>query len=389
MMRFKAFRYHWAVLILCYITQVVYVYSIQSLPPLLSIIGRQFNLSGTDLGMLLSVYSISGAVLAVPVGLAIDRYGFYLMGTLAMILVGISNVVVAFADTFLLLLFGRTLLGVAGVLMTIGLPTIISQRYSHEELGEAMGIFTTTFACSTIITYSLVVLLAQSRGWQFPFFLGFIISILNAVVYKLTVRRRPDIEDDPTDDKGLRKVLKNIGMWKVGMVFLFSTAVGSAFLSWAPTLFQNFKGADPLYASLLASIFTYSNIFSMPIVGFLSDKFRKRKPFLFLGQLLLVPVLISMAYATGFILPFSILLFGIISSAVMPIVYAVAGESQSKKRAGVGYGIMTFCQNVGIVLSALSVGYIVDVTNSFLITCIGLALLALVGALFALTLKID
>jgi len=73
----------------------------------------------------------------------------------------------------------------------------------------------------------------------------------------------------------------------------------------------------------------------------------------------------------------------------MPIVYTITGESQSKKRTGIGYGIVTLCQNGGITFSALLVGYIVDVTNSFLITCIGMALLAFAGSLIALTLRSD
>jgi len=387
-MESEALRYRWAILVFCYLTQVVYVYAIQSLPPLLTIVGREFSLDNTGLGMLLAVFSMSGAILSIPVGLAIDRYGFYLTGALAMILVGVSNIMVAFADNFLAILSGRVILGVAGVLITVGLPTVISQWHAHEELGKAMGIFATSFACGTVITYPLVVLLAQTYGWRYPFLLGFGAALVTAAVYRLTVKRRPTNKGDAVEE-GLKEVLKNTDMWKAGVVFFFSTAVMSAFLSWAPTLFQNFKGADPLYASFLASIFTYSSIFSMPVVGLLSDRFRRRKPFLVIGQVLLVPVLILMVYASGPILALSVLSLGIISSTTMPIVYTITGESQSKKRTGIGYGIVTLCQNGGITFSALLVGYIVDVTNSFLITCIGMALLAFAGSLIALTLRSD
>jgi ACS family glucarate transporter-like MFS transporter len=350
-------------------------------------IGENLNASKIELGLLFSAFSVSGILLALPIGHIINKSGFYLIGILSMIMIAVSSLIVAIAPLFLIVLFGRFILGIGGVIMTIGLPVVVSQLFSGKELGRAIGIFSTTFAFGTIITFPLTTLLALSYGWRFPFYIGTLIELVAILLFVLTMKRKPTTVKAQDKVINMKRILSNVEVWKFGLIFLFYTAVTSAFLSWAPTLFQGFKKVDPLYASFLASIYPYASLAFMPLFGYLSDKLRMRKPFLILGQLLTALALICIVYAPDYLLLLASLFFGIVASTSLPIIYTITAESLPPESAGTSFSIVTLCQNIGVALSAFWVGYIFEITESFLLISLGLSLFAILGAFMALAIK--
>lgn len=139
--------------------------------------------------------------------------------------------------------------------------------------------------------------------------------------------------------------------------------------------------------SFLASIYPYTSLVFMLLFGYLSNKLRMRKPFLILGQLLTTLALICIVYAPDYLLLLASLFFGIVASASMPIIYMITAESLPPESAGTSFSIMTLCQNIGVALSAFWVGYIFEITESFLFISLGLSLFAIIGAFMALTIK--
>jgi len=54
---------------------------------------------------------------------------------------------------------------------------------------------------------------------------------------------------------------------------------------------------------------------------------------------------------------------------------------------GIGFGILTMCQNIGITLGSPLAGYLLISTGSMELTSMGIAMFALLGSLVACTLK--
>ena len=53
---------------------------------------------------------------------------------------------------------------------------------------------------------------------------------------------------------------------------MFFNAAAIAYLSWAKTLFESFKGVPPLEASFLASVLMYAAVFLVPVFGWASGR---------------------------------------------------------------------------------------------------------------------
>jgi len=358
------------------------------MPPLLKTVGTDFGVSDAQAGLLMSMAVVPGILLALPVGLVVNKYGFRLLGFLSTVLVALGSLTTALANTFLTALLGRFVLGVGGAFIVVGMPTIIPQWFSHEDLGKAMGIYSTNMPVATVTAFPIATVLAKSFGWHYPFYVGTVVALFTAIIFAVIIREGPfKGESKLVGSKEIKHAVKNVEVWKASLVWMFFNTTAIAFLSWAQTLFQDFKGLEPISASILASVLMYSAVAFVPFFGWASDKSGIRKPFIIIGSILMALALNATAYAFDITLLFSVIILGIAAAMVPPIVMTITAESLPPNLAGTGFSIVTLCQNIGITLSAPLAGYLIQTTRSLPLTFFGISLFAFAGAITSLALK--
>lgn len=384
----RSSNYRWAVLFVSFFTFMAFAFVFQLVPPLLKAIRMEVGAGEAESGLLMSMVMIPGIFLALPAGLLVNRYGFRLLGFSSTIMVAIGSLTTAFASTFVTALLGRFIIGVGGAFIIVGMPTIIPQWFSHKDLGKAMGIYGTNMPVATILAFPAASILEHKFDWHYPFYVGTVLAVVDAIVFAAIIREGPlKGQRKLAEAGGLTHAVRNGEIWKASLVWMFFNTTAIAFLSWAPTFFQDFKGLEPFYASLLASVLMYAAVVFVPIFGWASDKFGKRKPFMVAGSIMMALALISTAYTFDLTLILSVLVLGMAAAMVPPIVMTVTAESLPSNLAGTGFSIVTLCQNIGITLSAPLAGYLIERTQSLSLTFFGISLFAFAGAIVALMLR--
>jgi MFS family permease len=357
-------------------------------PPLLQHLGSVFGIDEPTAGLLMSMVLIPGIVLALPVGIIVDRYGFRNLGFLSVSTIAAGGLIMALASSFPLALVARLMIGFGGALLSVGIPSIVPQWFDRREMGKAMGIFAVGMPVATTAAFFTAPALDQSFGWQSPFYTDAIISIVTAIFFWATVRDG-SLRSQETGAKLSEAwlVFRNREVWKVSLVWMFFNMVAIGFLTWAPTLFIMFKGLSLIPASVAASLLMVANFFFVPFYGWASDKIGRRKPFIIAGPIAMAFGLYAVIYATGISLPASIIILGVSAGAVPPIVMAITAQTLPLKLAGMGFGVVTFWQNVGSALTAPMVGYFLQTTQSLALTFFCMSILAFLGAAIALTVR--
>jgi MFS family permease len=82
-----------------------------------------------------------------------------------------------------------------------------------------------------------------------------------------------------------------------------------------------------------------------------------------------------------------VIALGITNSMVPPLVMTMPSEIFNSGSVGIGFGILTICQNIGITFGPPLAGYLLASTGSMELTFIGVAMFALLGSLVASTLE--
>ena len=392
MNKLNAPSYRWLVLLASIYATITYAFSFMGIPPLITPIMQDFGISYAQAGLLMSMAIIPGILLPMLVDELLTHYGVRLVGSIASIFIVIGCFITAVSSSFYIALIGRLILSCGGTVIVTAAPMIIATWFPHEELGKAMGIYTTGMPIASTSSYLLANTFTVTQGWRYQFYIGTMIALVNLVLVFLIVKKGPinqERQDQNNHGMAIRQHIKNIEIWKAGALwFLFSCSIVS-FTTWAPSLFVNFKSIDPGYANTIISAFWLIQIPGCLVFGWISDRLGKRRPLLITGCIVIVIFTLSLIYPINTILVATLtLLLGFLAMMIPPNIMATPPEILGLASAGVGFGVLEICLNVGNGLGPPLIGLILDLTQSPAFSLMGIAMFPAFGLLFAYVLKI-
>ena len=127
---------------------------------------QEFGLTPADIGLLFSAFFWSYAILQVPVGIVLDRWGVMRVSRIGAFLWGAASAIVAFASGFGFILVARILLGVAEAPAFPANSKATGYWFPRGERATATAIFDAAAKFSNVIGVPLVAVAVVSFGWR-------------------------------------------------------------------------------------------------------------------------------------------------------------------------------------------------------------------------------
>jgi MFS family permease len=180
------------------------VLGVSSITPAFPSITRELGISGGQVGMLITFFTLPGAILAPFLGVLADRFGRKKILVPSLFLFAIAGTACTFVHDFNALLVLRAFQGVGAAALGSINATIIGDLYSGKRLTEAMGSNASVLSLG-VAFYPVIGGALALLGWYYPFILS--ILALPIGILALTVLKNPE----PASFQGLRKYLS--GTW--------------------------------------------------------------------------------------------------------------------------------------------------------------------------------
>jgi sugar phosphate permease len=358
----------------------------------LSIAGPQlqqaFGLDAAQLGWLFSAFFWSYALVQIPTGLILDRFGVTPIGRIGGILWSVGTALTALAGGFGGVLAARVLLGIAEAPAFPANAKATGYWFPRTERSLATAIFDAAAKFSNVIGAPLVAVTIIYFDWRGAFWGTAILSFLYFIAFylfyrdpsadtHLTTREHDYIvaggaapEGVPTGNPVamLGYLLNNRKVWGLTIGFAAYGYSFYLFLTWLPGYLVR-----ELHMTLIGSAgyttipWIVATITDLAVGGWLIDHLisrgygetRVRKTVLVLGMLTGLAV-----FGAGFTTePMSIALGGLAAAA--PVGWSIPSLIAPKGGTGTIGGIMNFANNLMGVVAPVTTGYIVGVTNSF------------------------
>jgi MFS family permease len=377
-----------------------------------SAIKKEFALSNTQLGFVLSAFAYPYALLQVPGGWLGDRLGarktLFLCGTIWAVATAITGLATGMAS---LVLF-RVLLGL-GEGATF--PTATRAMQSWVPVGRrgyAQGVTHAFSRLGNTVTPIIVTSLMLWWSWRGAFLLLGLGSLLWVIVWWLYYR------DDPSEHAGITaedlarlpphgapKTAARTVPWRrlilriLPVTFTYFCYGWSLWLmlTWLPQFIQQQFSIDLKKSAMPLTIIYFCGFVGDSVGGIVSDYLLHRTGRVTLSRLaVIVP---GMLGAAGFMIPvlFSRDLVTVtccLSGAffclelVIGPIWAVPMDI-APKYSGMASGLMNTGSAVAAIVSPLAFGYIVDVTGGWAVPFYGSVGLLLVGTCLSFTMHPD
>jgi len=373
-------RYAWVVLGALFVAAIAVSINQYKVPPVMPVLMEVFGLDLTMANLLMSIFSLSAFLLAIPAGIIVHRIGPKRSGLVALGAVVVGAGLGALSGGAALLLASRTIEGISFVFMMVVGPAIVSLWFRAEERGVPMGVFATWVPVGSMIILNAAPALESAFGWQAVWWFGCLYGMVGFLVF-LTLVRGPTVVGAAPANTGQRaapqgstdsmmatvgSALANRNVWLLGLLFFCFTMVFPGFTNNMPTYLHSVRGYSLAQASLIVSVSSLATIVGCPFMGLLSDRIGSRKK-VYTAALLITAVLWLLPYhLTGVAIPLFLAVFGIAGGALPTMIFASLPEVMERPElAGIGMGGVVTLQNLGLLLGPVMFGRIVQVSGSW------------------------
>jgi predicted MFS family arabinose efflux permease len=177
---------------------------------LLPSLGHAFGVAESTVGLLVSLYAVIVAALAVPLTLATKRVPGKRLLLLAMGSYAVSNVISALAPSLAVLAVGRAVGGVTHALFFSVFIGYVTRLVPPAQMGRALALASAGVPAGFVLGVPLATALGNAAGWRAAFAA---LAVLMAVVLVLVAVMLPDVRsqaDERRPAPGRRRQLASV-----------------------------------------------------------------------------------------------------------------------------------------------------------------------------------
>lgn len=326
--------FRWVVAGLIFLIYTIAAADRANLGVALPFIRKEFPMTNTEAGALVSIFLLAYALAQLPSGFAASRFGVRKIFSFSMIATSVFTGLVGTVSSVLALKLYRMGLGLAEGPLPVGIASTINNWFPAKEKGTATGIFLAAVKFGPVIVPPICVAIMAVWGWREIFYFFAVPGIILAVVWYFMVTNHPSesrfvnaaeleyITDQANNqvqpkaqgsarsfallDKLIRarhvqplattrSLFRSWDIMGCALGYCFQLGISSVLLAWIPTYLVTVKHYSLLNMGFVAAAPWVGAVCGNILGGVISDRLlgKRRKP----GMLLSALATCGMMYA--------------------------------------------------------------------------------------------
>jgi MFS family permease len=186
-------RRGFAVLLALALARIGFGFQLQTVGSLGPQLRSLFGLDYAALGVLIGIYMLPGAFVALPLGLLGRRFGDHLLVSLGLALMAFGGAIAALSCDVRGIALGRMVSGIGAVAMIVMQGKIIADWFSGRFFLVAISISVGAFPVGLGLGQMIQPPLANAFGWHAPFWGGAAILAVATLLFVVSFRTAPGI----------------------------------------------------------------------------------------------------------------------------------------------------------------------------------------------------
>ena len=330
-------------------------------------LGSAFHANAAVLGSIASAYFYAYAILQIPVGLILDRFGTRRPLVMAILAAGAATLAFASAQTSANALVVRLLMGAGSAFSFLGCLKLVQEWFPPGRFSTLAGLTNTAAMLGAACGAPLAVLV-KSIGWRSAMAWTGGVEVALGIVILIVVRDAPSAARPAEKSPGMPGASVMLGVLRDGQVWinaLYATCISLIFVAfgglWGSGYIHKVYNLDSVASAGISSILFLGGIAGSLFYGWYSDALQSRKKPMVqagLGGLLTMALLIYIPGIPLSLFKAGLFLAGFFSSANI-VSYAVARDLYPRL-SGLSIGFLSTCYYAGNATSQPLVGFLLE-----------------------------
>ena len=347
----KIYPYRWVILAVYFIISVVIQIQWLNFASISTEAQAYYHTTPLTIDFLSMIYMIVFIVVSIPASYIIDTRGLKTGLYIGAILTGIFGVMKAWgADNLTVVTIAQTGLAIAQPFFLNSVTKIGAKWFPVQERATVAGLGSLAQYIGIIIALAVTPLLIHrlpDGGYQLSNMLWIYayISVAGAVLILIFMREDPptppaseEFTERTNPISGIREILKNRDMILLLLIFFFGLGIFNAVSTCIDQICQDLSMDR---TGIVGGVMLLGGVLGAIIIPPLSDKWRKRKPFLVFCMILMLPGLIGLTIFTTFIPKMiSAFVFGFFIMSAGPIGFQYGAEKSYPAPESTSQGII-------------------------------------------------
>ena len=371
------------------------------LPPLFPWLMKDFDLSYTEAGLLMTTFFVISGIGQALAGFVVDKVGsrpvlFFGIGLLAL-----SGVILGVSNSYAMLLATAAVAGLGNSIFHPADFTLLNRRVAQPRLGHAFSVHGLSGNLGWAAAPVFMAGIATFAGWQVA---GFAAAAVGAVVLAILFLRRSMLANAAAElvvpshaqvvtVKGAAPnqfaFLRSVPVWLCFSFFFFVTAAFGILQNYSPAILGNVYGMSLVVATGSLTAYLLGSAAGTITGGFLASRNERNERLIAIAlgfSALMALLLASGQIGAALVIPTMVLLgFGVGTSGPNRdlLVRRAATSQFGKTSFGRIYGFVYSGLDVGLALSPLVFGPLLD-AGKFQAALVAVALLQVAALLTAM-----
>ncbi len=393
---FKVYGYRWVMLSVYMLATIINQVMWITFAPITIDATSFYGVSDLKIGILSMSFMIVYLIVSIPASWIIDTYGIRAGVGTGVVLTGIFGMLRGLvSDNYSLLLLAQIGIAIGQPFLLNAITKVAARWFPISERATASGLGTLAMYIGILVGISLTPFLANGHGIEGMLFIYGIISLATVVIFfifarerPLTAPCRPDQEERALAIDGLKLLFRNKDFLWLMVIFFVGLGVFNSVTTWIENILSP-RGFSAEQAGITGGIMIVGGIFGALVMPLLSDRYRKRIPFIIIALAGATAGLAGVTYATNYtFLLFSAAAFGFFLLSSGPIGFQYGAEVTYPVSEGTSNGFLLLMGQIsGIAFIFGMDSFKSPLTGSMSAPLLVMIILLLVSFIFSLRLK--
>lgn len=398
-------NYRWIIMGLIFIIWTIAMSDRADLGVALPFIKKEYGLSNTEAGTIVSVFFLAYSIAQIPAGLVFKKLSTRVVFPVFMSLASLFTFLMGTTASPLLLKLYRIGLGFSEGPLGIGCTSVINNWFPPKEKGTATGLWAASSKFGPVIVPPICVFIMEMYGWREIFYFFAIPGLVLAVVWFFMVTNKPSeskfcspaeveyIETDKTPamkkvqtkprkryslawlDKLIRakkiepldtvgKIFRSWNIYGNAIAYGLMIGINNVIMAWIPTYLITVKQITSMKMGFLASAPFIGAVIGNMLGGWFSDRVleKRRKPLMFVSAISTTFMMYALIYAPDNVTYLGVMLFmtGLLLSFGYSAFAVYSMGVTNKETYPVAFGVINCGGQIGGGCAPLAVGMILD-----------------------------